>query len=76
MIGFLIWWVIGIATYIIGCIVLDKELTPKNLFEASYIGLLGPILTILTIILFFKDYKMPDEWKEFFNEDLLNKKDK
>ena len=75
--GFIItWWLIGIISYILGCVILDKTLTPKNLFEATYIGLLGPFLTIFVIVYFFKDYKMPDDVKAFLHEDLLKKKDK
>ena len=75
MIYFIIWWLIGALTYSGGCVLFDKKLTPKNLYEAMYIGFLGPLLIIMIIIVQLKDNKIPQKYKDIWNGNLLTKKD-
>jgi len=80
----IICWAIGIISFLVGCVIIDKELTPQNIFDSLYIGLAGPIITAFLIYLIIKKYKkilpnieIPQKYKDLWKKNLLDKtKDK
>ena len=76
MIYVVIWWVIGVIGYMVGSIILDKELSRKDIFDSLYIGLLGIVIPIFIIyeIIRKKEYYIPQKYIDMWNKNLLTKK--
>jgi len=76
MIYVIIWWVIGVIGYMVGSIILDKELSRKDIFDSLYIGLLGIVIPIFIIyeIIRKKEYYIPQKYIDMWNKNLLTKK--
>lgn len=68
----IIWWAIGIISYLAGCVIVDKELTPQNIFDSLYIGLLGVITLVLVLHVIIKDNNLiPQKYKDMWKKNLL-----
>jgi hypothetical protein len=67
MTEFLIWYIVGILSWIGGTIAIDNKLSIKDIVQSLLWGVLGFIMTILVLILFFKDYEFSDETKAKWN---------
>ena len=74
MIYILIWWLIGVASYIFGWYYLEKELSLKNIFDSSYVGLMGLMITFYVLAQVIEIKKIPQSYKDKWNKNLLNNK--
>jgi len=78
MIFLITWWLIGVISFLVGCVIIDKELTPENIFDSLYIDFEDLDVTGFLIYLIIKDKKIlsnievPQKYKDLWKKNLLD----